>query len=194
MIDGIWEPTTERLSSCHEEITRITRLVSDLEKLAHYESDSLVLNKTEFPAQEFITRLMQNFETAFSQKDITPIISCDDSVFVADRDKLSQVFINLISNALKFTPEGGTITVSIEGTVLGIRAVVSDTGQGIAVQDLPHIFERFYRADVSRNRTTGGAGIGLTLVKTIVEAHKGTISVTSDATQGTRFTLVFPKK
>lgn len=193
MIDGVWEPTPERLTSCHEEITRITRLVSDLERLAHYESDSLVLNKTQFPARDFITRLMQTFEATFEQKRITPVISCDESVLVADKDKLSQVFVNLISNALKFTPEEGSISVSIQGTPQGIQAVVADTGQGIAPHDLPHIFERFYRADVSRNRTTGGAGIGLTLVKTIVEAHKGTISVTSQVDQGTRFTVLLPK-
>lgn len=193
MIDGIWEPTTERLTSCHEEITRISRLVSDLEKLAHYESDSLILNKTEFSAGEFLERLLQTFETAFSQKNITPVIQCDGSNFYADRDKLSQVFINLISNALKFTGEGGTIAVSVQGTPQESRIVLSDTGQGISPQDLPHIFERFYRADVSRNRTTGGAGIGLTLVKTIVEAHKGTIEVSSDVNRGTRFTLTLPK-
>ena len=193
MIDGIWEPSTERLLSCHEEITRITRLVSDLEKLAHYESSSLMLNKTEFGAEDFIARLLQTLETAFGQKSITPIVDCDDSTFWADRDKLSQVFINLLSNALKFTPSGGTVNITVRGTSLGTKVTVSDTGSGIAPQDLPHIFERFYRADVSRNRTTGGAGIGLTLVKTIVEAHNGSVEVVSETQKGTTFTLVFPK-
>lgn len=193
MIDGIWEPTVERLSSCHEEITRITRLVSDLEKLAHYESENLILSKTEFPAPEFVERLMQTFETAFSQNQIIPVIDCDASTLVADRDKLTQVLVNLISNALKFTPPQGTITVSVRGTPSETRIMVSDTGQGIAATDLPHVFERFYRADVSRNRTTGGAGIGLTLVKTIVEAHKGTIDVSSEMNIGTQFTLILPK-
>lgn len=193
MIDGIWEPSMERLSSCHEEITRITRLVSDLEKLAHYESDNLVLNKTEFPAKEFLERLMQTFEASLSQKNIRAVIDCDGSTFTADRDKLSQVFINLMSNALKFTAPEGTIEITVRETIHETRVTVSDTGQGISPQDLPHIFERFYRADVSRNRTTGGAGIGLTLVKTIVEAHKGSIEVTSEVNKGTVFNLVFPK-
>ncbi len=193
MIDGVWEPSMERLSSCHEEITRITRLVSDLEKLAHYESDSLILNKTEFPAKEFLERLMQTFEATLNQKNIRAVIDCDGSTFTADRDKLSQVFINLMSNALKFTPPEGTIEITVKETNHETRVTVSDTGQGISPQDLPHIFERFYRADVSRNRTTGGAGIGLTLVKTIVEAHKGSIEVTSEVNKGTVFNLVFPK-
>lgn len=193
MIDGVWEPTTERLSSCHEEITRITRLVSDLEKLAHYESEGLVLNKTEFPAREFIERLMQTFETAFKQKQITFEIDADDSCLRGDRDKLSQVLINLIANALKFTPDNGTVTLTVRGTSQDVRLSVVDTGLGIATQDLPHIFQRFYRADVSRNRTTGGAGIGLTVVKAIVEAHNGTIEVESEINRGTRFTMTFPK-
>lgn len=193
MIDGVWEPTAERLTSCHEEITRITRLVSDLEKLAHYESDNLILNKTEFAAKEFFQRLLQTFETEFVQKNITPVLDCDTGTLAADRDKLSQVFVNLISNALKFTPSDGTITLGVRSVPEGTRVIVKDTGLGIAPQDLPHIFQRFYRADVSRNRTTGGAGIGLTLVKTIVDAHKGTIEVVSEMDKGTTFTLVFPK-
>lgn len=192
MNDGIWDPTQERLSSCYEEITRITRLVKDLENIAHYESDNLVLHKTEFPAQEFLERLMHTFETAFSQKNITPIIDCDTSIINADQDKLSQVVINLVSNALKFTPAGGTITLTVWSTPKGTQLKVSDTGIGVTAEDLPHIFERFYRADVSRNRTTGGAGIGLTLVKTIVEAHKGTVDVASQLTKGTTFTILLP--
>ncbi len=193
MIDGVWEPTTERLISCHEEITRITRLVSDLEKLAHYESENLILDRTEFEARDFLERLMQTFETDFRHKKIGWVVDCDDSTFLADRDKLSQVFVNLISNALKFTPADGSISIAVRSTPEGTRVAVSDTGLGISPQDLPHIFQRFYRADGSRNRTTGGAGIGLALVKTIVDAHKGTIEVVSEIDKGTTFTLVFPK-
>lgn len=193
MIDGVWEPSTERLISCHEEITRITRLVSDLEKLAHYESESLVLNKTEFSAKEFLERLMQTFETTFSQKRISLIVDADDSILKGDRDKLSQVIINLVSNALKFTPENGAVTLTVRGSAQDVRLTVADTGLGISPLDLPHIFQRFYRADVSRNRSTGGAGIGLTVVKAIVEAHGGTIEVDSEVNRGTRFIMTFPK-
>lgn len=194
MIDGIWEPTTARLESCHEEILRISRLVSDMEKLARYESDNLVLDKSEFSAGEFVKRLMQTFESTFTQKNIILVIQDDGSHIFADRDKLSQILINLVSNALKFTPDTGTITISILGSNQETLLKVTDTGLGISPTDLPHIFERFYRADISRNRTTGGSGIGLTLVKAIVEAHQGSIDVSSEIGNGASFTVRFPKK
>lgn len=193
MIDGIWDPTTERLTSCHEELTRITRLVSDLEKLAHYESESLILNKSSFEAKAFLEHLMLTFEANFNKLGIVPVIESDETHFFADRDKLSQVFVNLISNALKFTPNGGSIVVRVKEDQHQIYVTVTDTGQGISKQDQIHIFERFYRADVSRNRMTGGSGIGLTLVKAIVEAHGGTITVASEPNKGTAFTMIFPK-
>ncbi len=192
MIDGVWEPTVERLISCDEEINRIIRLVSDLEKLAHYESENLVLNKSSFKAKDFLEHLVKAFEAEFAKLGITPMIDCDESIFVADRDKLSQVFINLISNALKFTPSGGMIKISVKEDTHQIDIIVADNGQGISAQDLTHIFERFYRADVSRNRKTGGSGIGLSLVKAIVEAHGGTIIVSSEPGKGTQFTMHFP--
>lgn len=193
MIDGVWEPTTERLTSCHEELTRITRLVSDLERLAHYESENLILDKTRFEAKGFLDQIILTFEARFNTLGIIPVINCDGTYFVADRDKLSQVFINLIANALKFTPQGGSIIIQVKEDQNHICAKVIDTGQGISVQDQIHIFERFYRADVSRNRMTGGSGIGLALVKAIVEAHGGTITVASEMNVGTEFTMVFPK-
>lgn len=192
MMDGVWEPTTERLASCDEEITRIIRLVSDLEKLAHYESENLKLNKSYFKAKDFLEQVVQSFEVEFLKLGVKSVIECDEAAFIADRDKLSQVFINLISNALRFTPYGGIIKISVQEDHDQINVVVMDTGQGISKQDLPHIFERFYRADVSRNRKTGGAGIGLSLVKSIVEAHEGTIEVSSEPNQGTQFTMNFP--
>ncbi len=192
MIDGIWEPTTERLESCHEEILRISRLVMDMEKLAHYEGDMLVLEKAEFPVEPFLMRIIQTFEMTFNQKGIQTILDCDDSILYADKDKLSQVIINLLSNALKFTPADGSITLSARREKNQITLRITDTGIGIPVKDLPHVFERFYRADVSRNRTTGGSGIGLTLAKAIVDAHGGSITVHSDEGKGSSFLIHLP--
>lgn len=193
MIDGVWEPSPERLESCHEEITRITRLVSDLERLAHYESENLTLQKTHFEAEAFLSRLLLNFEGSLSQKGVQSELVCDDSVFYADKDKLSQVVINLVANALKFTPEGGRIQIDVKDLGDQTQLRVTDTGLGIDPKDLPNIFERFYRADVSRNRSTGGAGIGLTLVKAIAEAHGGSVAVASELDKGTVFTVKLPK-
>lgn len=110
----------------------------------------------------------------------------------ADKDKIRQVFINLISNAIKYTPEGGKISVDVSSDSKNTKITVKDTGFGISSEDLPFIFERFYRADKSRTRVTGGSGIGLTIVKTIVDAHKGNISVISSLENGSEFVVLLP--
>ncbi|MEA4849312.1 MAG: ATP-binding protein [Clostridiaceae bacterium] len=194
MIDGIWEPSSDRLKSCHEETMRMNRMIGDLEKLALYDSDNMILNKEEFPLCELIKRIVQNFEKEFIQKDIKIQVSCDQNMLFADRDKISQVIVNLISNALKYSDKGGRVTITAGGSAGSTAISVSDTGIGISEEDLPYVFERFYRADKSRNRMTGGSGIGLTIAKAIVEAHKGSISVSSKLKEGTVFTVVLPKQ
>ena len=194
MIDGIWKPDAERLKSCHEEILRINRMVGDLEKLARYESENLILNKTYFDVSRLIQRIMKNFENDFAVKEIETSFSGDVERINADKDKISQVVINLISNALKYTPQGGSVEIRVKGCGTETELVVRDTGMGIPPEDLPHIFERFYRADKSRNRMTGGSGIGLAIVKAIIEAHKGSIMVQSELNKGTEFTVILPKQ
>lgn len=194
MIDGIWKPDTERLKSCHEEIMRIKRMVGDLEKLAKYESENLILNKTNFDISELIQHIIQNFETDFMNKNIDIRFFGEEEVVFADKDKISQIMINLLSNALKYSPQGGTVEVSIKGAEDITEISVKDTGNGIPPEDLPYFFERFYRADKSRNRLTGGAGIGLTITKAIVEAHKGKIQVQSKINEGTEFIVSLPKQ
>ncbi|MCX7709135.1 MAG: ATP-binding protein [Clostridia bacterium] len=193
MIDGIWKPDTERLKSCHEEIMRINRMVGDLEKLAKYESENLILNKTRFDISELIQHILHNFEKDFLNKEIEIKFTGEEEVISADKDKMSQVIVNLISNASKYTPSHGTVEVFVKGTEDITEISVKDTGNGIPPEDLPHIFERFYRADKSRNRLTGGAGIGLTITKSIVEAHKGKIMVQSELEKGTEFIISLPK-
>lgn len=193
MLDGIWEPSSDRLTSCHEETMRINRLIGDLEKLARYESDNMILNKEEFCLCELIKRIMQNFENEFMQKNIKIQIKCEKFKLFADRDKISQVLINLISNALKYSNNDGQVIIAAASNETNTTITVSDTGIGISEEDLPYVFERFYRADKSRNRMTGGSGIGLAIAKAIVEAHKGSISVTSRLNEGTVFTVVLPK-
>lgn len=192
MIDGIWEADAERLKSCHEEILRLNRLVGDLGKLAKYEGGSLILNKTEFEFGELIKRMVQNFENEFRNKDIDLVLNIDEKKIYADKDKISQVVVNLLSNALKYTQEGGKVKIDLIGGKDGVKLVITDSGIGIAKEDLPYIFERFFRADKSRNRLTGGAGIGLTITKAIVEAHKGRIEAESELNKGTTISVYLP--
>ncbi|MCX7923730.1 MAG: ATP-binding protein [Clostridia bacterium] len=194
MIDGIWKPDSERLKSCHEEIVRISRLVGDIEKLSRYESENLILNSTEFDISELVGRIVKNFEGDFIGKGIEVELHTENEQVFADKDKMSQVLVNLISNALKYTPEGGKIEINVKGADDITEIVVKDNGVGISANDLPHIFERFYRADKSRNRMTGGAGIGLTITKAIIEAHKGNITVQSKVNEGTEVVVSLPKQ
>lgn len=194
MIDGIWEADSERLKSCHEEIIRINRLVGDLEKLARYESENLILHKTNFDISKLISQIIKNFENEFVAKGIELDFEAKEEMIFADKDKISQIIVNLLSNAHKYTPSGGSVAIRIISTADKTEIHIKDTGNGISPEDLPMIFERFYRADKSRNRLTGGAGIGLTITKSIVEAHKGSIQVSSIASKGSEFIVKLPKQ
>jgi two-component system sensor histidine kinase BaeS len=193
MIDGIWEPDVERLRSCQEEIVRIGKMVGDLEKLARYESENATLEREHFDLSELVKRQLQNFENEFLSKNITADFKGSEEIVFADRDKISQVVVNLLSNALKYTQPGGRVRVAVKGSEDVAELVVKDNGRGIPEEDLPYIFERFYRADKSRNRMTGGSGIGLTITRTIVEAHGGSIEVHSIIDIGTEFIVTLPK-
>ncbi|HEX2947902.1 MAG TPA: ATP-binding protein [Clostridia bacterium] len=193
MIDGIWEPDTERLRSCQEEIVRIGKMVGDLEKLARYESENITLNREYFDLSELVKRQLQNFENEFLTKNITADFFGSEEVVYADRDKISQVAVNLLSNAVKYTQAGGRVRVRVKGSEDVTEFIVKDNGRGIPEEDLPYIFERFYRADKSRNRMTGGSGIGLTISKAIVEAHGGSIEVHSTIDVGSEFIVTLPK-
>jgi two-component system, OmpR family, sensor histidine kinase BaeS len=193
MIDGIWKPDNNRLKSCHEEIMRINRMVGDLEKLAKFEGENLVLNKSRFDISELIQQTIHNFETEYKRKGIEINFYGEKEEVIADKDKISQVLINLISNALKYTKNGGVVEIDVKGASDITEISVKDNGKGIPEDDLPYIFERFYRADKSRNRLTGGSGIGLTITKAIVDAHKGTIMVQSKIDEGTEVVVALPK-
>ncbi|MDR2019509.1 MAG: ATP-binding protein [Treponema sp.] len=187
MIDGVYKPDREHLESCHEEILRLTSLVQDLNILAGFEWETIALNKTEFDLARLLYSTAEQFRPQAHEKGIE--INLDpgeppgDKTFVitADYDRLKQVFINLLSNAVKYT-DRGSITISIkEGEAASARweVAVADTGIGIPEKDLPRVFERFYRSDKSRSRSTGGAGIGLAIAAAIIRAHGGTISAES---------------
>ncbi|KXG73668.1 sensor histidine kinase [Thermotalea metallivorans] len=194
MIDGIWELDGKRLKSCHDEIIRLNRLVDDLERLAQYESENLILNYARFDISSLVEQIVLNFEHDYHQKGVEIYFDGKKEILVcADKDKISQVIVNLISNALKYTNKGGKVNVSVSSDQDAIGLRVKDTGIGISKDNLPFIFERFYRVEKSRNRITGGAGIGLTITKAIVEAHRGKIMVESSLNEGTEFIVMLPK-
>ncbi len=193
MIDGIWEPDAERLKSCHEETIRLSKIVGDLGTLARYDGENVSLNKEQFDISELIKSSVLSFEKELRNKNITLTIDMQEQYLKADKDKITQVMVNIISNALKYTPEWGSVEIATAGGNDEVTISIKDNGMGISKQDLPYIFERFYRADKSRSRGTGGSGIGLAIVKSLVEAHGGTISVKSEPGLGSEFVIVLPK-
>ena len=194
MIDGIWKPDPARLESCHEETIRISKLVSDLENLARFEADNLILEKKTFDLSKLILKITKSFENDIAVKNIGVTHELSARYLLADKDKIEQVIVNLISNALKYTPEDGHMEIRTDETSETVVISVDDSGIGISNDDLPYIFERFYRADKSRNRATGGSGIGLAIVKFLTEAHGGAVTVESKPGLSSKFTVTLPKE
>lgn len=193
MLEGLWEPTRERLQSCNDEIKRIGSLVSDLEKLHRLDSENLKLNKSEINLADIVKKAAKSFDVALKDKNLSISISGHCSNMLADEDRLGQVAINLLSNAVKYSKEGGSIKINIFETSQSVGFSIIDNGIGIPEKELPFIFERFFRADKSRNRNTGGSGLGLAISKSIVEAHGGEIFVESQVNHGSHFKIMLPK-
>ncbi|OCT13661.1 two-component sensor histidine kinase [Paenibacillus pectinilyticus] len=193
MIDGVWEPTPTRLASCFEEVERLRYLVGDLEQLTEMESPDFKLNLQDESVTSLIQHQVEAHMASFEQKGVD-LLSRGSSGIKAnlDRQRLGQILANLLTNALKFTPPGGKVAIDVHEETTHVVVVVSDTGRGIHGDDLPYVFERFYRVDKSRERKTGGSGIGLTIVKKLVEAHGGTIRIESELGIGTTVYIHFP--
>ncbi|PKM56003.1 MAG: sensor histidine kinase [Firmicutes bacterium HGW-Firmicutes-5] len=194
MIDGIWIPDKNRLQGFYDEIERTAKIVDDLQKLATIEEKQIVLQKEWFSAIDFLRSLYTVFQIDMDKKQIKMEFDCENKNIYADKDRLKQIMINLVSNAVKYTPKKGIIKIKIFFQEDNYNIYICDNGCGISTQDLPHVFERFYKVDKSRTRSTGGAGIGLAIVKALVLAHSGNITVTSKIEKGTTFKIVLPLK
>lgn len=192
MIDGVWEMNVERLSSCYEEIIRIKKLIGSIEDLSGAENENLLLNREEFDFTCLVKRIINNYYNELRIMNISIEYEEKEQIIYCDKDKMSQILNNLISNSIKYSKEKSKIiiTCNIEPKLVIIR--VKDTGIGIKETDLPYIFERFYRVDKSRNSKTGGVGIGLTITKAIVNAHGGEIEAKSEYGRGTEFIITLP--
>jgi signal transduction histidine kinase len=190
--DGVFKLNKKLIDSLYEEIIRISKIVDDMDNLSKYDNNNIILNKTNFSIKNVLSRLISNFEKEAKDKNITIKIIGNDVKISADKDKITQVFINLISNSLKYTNDDGYININIDKIDGYAKITVEDNGIGIREEDLPYIFERFYRADKSRTRATGGSGIGLSIVKNIVDIHEGYITVDSKIKKGTSISIFLP--
>jgi signal transduction histidine kinase len=184
------EQVTHYASIIETESKRLSKLSENLLRLSKLESDDNNLNLNRYQINKQIESILLMLEPQWSEKNITLDVSLEETTICGDEDLLSQVFINLLNNAIKFTPENGSITVKLSNKEKGIECKISDTGVGIAPQDQLRIFERFYKVDKSRDRSLGGNGLGLSIVKKIVDLHGGQISLVSEIGKGTEFTIL----
>ncbi len=174
------------------ESTRLSRITEDLLKLATLESDQVHIEPKPYRLDKQIRNLILACEPQWKDKDINLDVSLEEIEITADEDLLSQVWNNLIHNSVKFTPQAGSIKLTLQTRGDQAEFRISDTGIGIAEEDQARIFERFYKADKSRTRAKGGSGLGLSIVKKIIEMHKGIIEVESKVGAGTTFTISLP--
>lgn len=194
LIDGVWDVTPERLQSCYDEINRLTRLIGNIELINQIEEKKQALRLTQFDLLELTESVITNFSSKIAEKKITVTIQGEPVFVTADQDQMNQVLTNLLSNALKFTHKEGKISFNLLQKKGNALLTIKDNGIGIEKDQLTHIFDRFYMTDPSRNRALGGQGIGLAIVKGMVEAHNGIITVESQLGIGTTFTIKLPQK
>jgi signal transduction histidine kinase len=193
LVDGIWQPTSDRIKSCYDEIVRINNLIGDLGTLARCEGSGINVVKQELDVGEVIHTVATNLESSFLDKGVALEVSDSPFSVRTDRDRLTQILVNLLSNALKYTPPGGRVSVAADNFPDRLEISVTDNGIGISQEELPLVFERFYRTDLSRARETGGAGIGLAIVRALASALGGSIDVKSTPNIQTKFTLSIVK-
>lgn len=192
-MDKIWVPDTEKLTIVYEEIIRLTKLINELTDLSIIESDEIKVNLEEINLFTLMNKIVDSFEPMILNKNITLNKSISDSIsIIGDKEHFNRIFSNIISNAYKYTNENGKINVILKQSFNKVAVIVEDTGIGIPKEDIKLVFERFYRSDLSRNRGTGGTGIGLTITKSLVEANNGKISIQSEVGKGTKVICEFP--
>lgn len=192
--EGVVPPSKQTFEMLHSEMLRLVKLSEDLLSLARADAAKLDLHLQTLSLRELVDEVLEFNRLRFSAKELTTEVrfaAGADSV-LADRDKLLQAIRNLVDNAWHYTPPGGRLEVSGERVREGVRLTFANTSEGIAAEDIPYIFERFYRADKSRSREHGGAGIGLSIVKELIEAHEGQVGAASaDGETKVWFTLPY---
>lgn len=195
LIDGILPAEERTFQAILREAERLRRLVDDLQELSRVEAGSFELNKKPASIGGLIEETLKRMERQFLEKSVRLLkdVALDLPQVSVDADRIHQILINLLGNALQYTPSGGQVTVSARQAGMGIQIRVEDTGIGILPEHLPYLFDRFYRVDKSRSRAGGGSGIGLTITKHLVESHGGQIWAESPGPdQGSAFIFTLP--
>ena len=192
IIVGIWEPTNERLNSINEEVKRITNLVDELRKLAKFDSGKDNLNKEIVNLKNYIKSIAYNYEGKALEKNIVVKYQLENIEALIDKEKFAQVIINILSNAIKYNNGNNAIYIKVFKKNNSINISIKDSGIGIPKSEYKNIFERFYRLDKSRGSNEKVAGVGLTIAKSIVNAHGGEIEVYSEINKGSEFIISLP--
>lgn len=182
------------LATAQRDVMSLSALIDDLFQMSQLDAGGFPPHRTDASLSDLVSDTLESFSQLARRQEVTlegEVESDVDPVFM-DTQAIGRVFNNLISNALRHTPAQGRVSVWVRRTGSGVEVTVSDTGEGIRAQDIPHIFERFYRGEKSRNRGTGGAGLGLAIARGILHAHGGDIRVESEPGKGTQFTFHLP--
>jgi two-component system sensor histidine kinase BaeS len=192
--DGVLEPTRARFDTMYAEAQHLQRLVDDLRTLSLADAGELPLNRQPTAPEDLLRRLEATYLHAVGQAGIALEVQAEPNLpeLDIDPDRMAQVLGNLVNNALRYTPEGGQITLAARSRNGAVTLRVQDTGQGISPDALPHIFDRFYRGDTARQQQEGESGLGLAIARSIVEAHGGTIAAESELGRGTVFAIELP--
>ncbi len=193
--DGVLPASEDTLRILREEAERLTRLIEDLRTLAHADAGELILHRSPAQPLELLRRAVASYQAQAQAKRVRLHLSRHETLpmLEVDADRIAQVLGNLLSNALRHTPEGGTVEVGAEAGEDSVRLWVQDSGPGIPPEELPLVFQRFYRTDKSRRREDGGSGLGLAIVKSLVEAHGGRVWAESEVGAGARFVVELPR-
>jgi signal transduction histidine kinase len=192
--EGVVDPEPGLVDSLHEEALLLDHLVDDLQELSLAEAGQLTLERQSVCVADIVSQVVTAAapRAEAGQVDLRMDVPDDLPLIQVDVRRVGQVLRNLVDNALRHTPSGGEVVVGCSAVDSGVEVSVRDTGCGIDASDLPYVFERFYRADKSRSRDTGGVGLGLAIARQLVEAHGGRIEVESERGKGTRFFFVLP--
>jgi signal transduction histidine kinase len=192
LLDGVERPDPGTLQVMLEQSDRLTRLVDQLLDLSQLESGDVPLRREAVDVDALVTRVASEIEVAGAGVELRRRIPEILPPVDADPERIHQVLFNLVDNAVRFTPEGGTVEIRATLDRASVRIEVSDTGVGIAPEHLPRLFERFYRVDPARSRGEGGTGIGLAIARSVVEAHGGQLRAESEPGHGSRFWFELP--